>query len=181
MSIENMYINDPNVKKILTWGSRDIDATITAIRNSIVAVVAGLRSSIGASAPVQVRPFVYTDVNLTSDFFNYSINAGQNALLPSGFQIPQGRAYAFYGFKDLTPGTKVLTYLQFNVNGTNYPLSPLPIYSAWTDEENTVYFSTIKATSPSATMQIYLWSNASQTVSFQLLGLTAVPLSGVNV
>jgi len=176
-----MYANDPNVKKILTWGSRDEEDTTTTIIKSINAVVAGLRSSIGSSAPVQVRPFVYTDVNLTSDFFNYSINAGQNALLPNGFQIPQGRAYAFYGFKDLTVGTKVLTYLQFTVNGTNYPLAPLPIYNAWTDEENTVYFSLIKATAPSATLQIYLWSNAAQTVSFQLLGLTAVPLSGVNV
>jgi len=181
MSLESIYAKDPNVKKILTWGSRDEDDTTAAIIKAIDSVVAGLRSSIGQTAPVQVRPFVYTDVNLTSDFFNYSINAGQNALLPAGFQIPQGRTYAFYGFKDLTVGTKVLTYLQFTVNGTNYPLSPLPIYNAWSDEENTVYFSTIKATAPSATMQINLWSNAAQTVSFQLLGLTAVPLSGVNV
>jgi len=170
-----------SVRQILTWGSRDIDDTITAIKNAITAVVAGLRSSIGPAAPIEVRPFIYSDVNLTSDFFNYSVNAGVNALLPASFQIPQGRAYAFYGFMDLTAGTKSLTYLQVTLNGTNYPLSPLPIYKAWTDEQNTVYFSPIKATAPSASMQINLWSNAAQTVSFQLLGLTAAPLSGTNV
>jgi hypothetical protein len=170
-----------SVRQILTWGSRNEADTADAIIKALNAVIAGLRASIGPTAPIEVRPFVYSDVNLSSDFFNYSVNAGVNALLPASFQIPQGRAYAFYGFMDLTPGTKVLTYLQFTVNGTNYPLSPLPIYKAWTDEENTVYFSPIKATAPSASMQINLWSNASQTVSFQLLGLTAAPLSGVNV
>ena len=170
-----------SVTQILTWGSRNETYTADAIIKAQNAVIAGLRASIGQTAPIQVRPFVYTDVNLTSDFFNYSVNAGQNALLPAGFQIPQGRAYAFYGFTDLTVGTKVLTYLQVTLNGTNYPLTPLPIYKAWTDEENTVYFSPIKATAPSASMQINLWSNAAQTVSFQLLGLTAAPLSGTNV
>ena len=170
-----------SVRQILTWGSRNEAEIADAIIKAQGAVIAGLRASIGPTAPIEVRPFSYSDVNLTSDFFNYSVNAGVNGLLPASFQIPQGRAYAFYGFMDLTAGTKVLTYLQVTLNGTNYPLSPLPIYKAWTDAENTVYFSPIKATSPSASMQINLWSNAAQTVSFQLLGLTAAPLSGTNV
>jgi len=170
-----------SVRQILTWGSRNEAEIADAIIKAQGAVIAGLRASIGPTAPIEVRPFVYSDMNLSNDFFNYSVNAGVNALLPASFQIPQGRAYAFYGFMDLTAGTKVLTYLQVTLNGTNYPLTPLPIYKAWIDEENTVYFSPIKATAPSASMQINLWSNAAQTVSFQLLGLTAAPLSGTNV
>ena len=170
-----------SVRQILTWGSRNEAEIADAIIKAQGAVIAGLRASIGPTAPIEVRPFVYSDMNLSNDFFNYSVNAGVNALLPASFQIPQGRAYAFYGFTDLTAGTKVLTYLQVTLNGTNYPLTPLPLYKAWTDEENTVYFSPIKATAPSASMQINLWSNAAQTVSFQLLGLTAAPLSGTNV
>jgi len=170
-----------SVRQILTWGSRNEAETADAVIKSLNAVISGLRASIGGTAPIEVRPFAYSDVNLTSDFFNFSVTSGVNALLPGSFLIPQGRAYAFYGFKDLTAGTKVLTYLQITLNGTNYPLSPLPIYDAWTDEQNVVYFSPIKATSPSASMQINLWSNAAQTVSFQLKGLTAAPLSGTNV
>jgi len=170
-----------SIRQILTWGSRNEAEIADAIIKAQGAVIAGLRASIGPTAPIEVRPFVYSDMNLSNDFFNYSVNAGVNALLPASFQIPQGRAYAFYGFMDLTAGTKVLTYLQVTLNGTNYPLTPLPLYKAWTDEENTVYFSPIKATAPSASMQINLWSNAAQTVSFQLLGLTAAPLSGTNV
>jgi len=170
-----------SVRQILTWGSRNEAEIADAIIKAQGAVIAGLRASIGPTAPIEVRPFVYSDMNLPNDFFNYSVNAGVNALLPASFQIPQGRAYAFYGFTDLTAGTKVLTYLQVTLNGTNYPLTPLPLYKAWIDEENTVYFSPIKATAPSASMQINLWSNAAQTVSFQLLGLTAAPLSGTNV
>jgi len=169
-----------SIRTTLTWGSRDEIDTAKAIVLARDAVIAGLRANIGAAAPVEVRPFIYSDVNLTSDFVGFSASAGVNSLLPSSFQIPQGKAYAFYGFRDLTAGTKVLNYLQETLNGTNYPISPLPLYQAWTDEQNTVYFSPLNATTPSAALQINLTSATAQTVSFQLIGLTAVPLSGTN-
>ena len=165
----------------LTWGSRNEIDTVQAVVIAKAAVIAGLRSSIGAAAPVEVRPFIYSDVNLTSDFINFSVSSGVNALLPATFQIPTGKTYAFYGFRDLTAGTKVLSYFQITLNGTNYPISPIPLFQAWTDEQNTVYFSPLKATTPSASMQINLSSVAAQTVSFQIVGLTAVPLSGTNI
>ncbi len=169
-------------RNVLTWGSRDELATARAQRIAIDSVVAGIKASTGATQ-VEVRPVMYTDLGLTGTtdpFINYAASAGANSILPANFTVPNGKAYAFFGLRDLTAGTKSLFGFQMTIQGTNYPLAPIPLYHAWVDEENTVFFSPLKATSPASSMSITLYSINAQNVSFQLIGFVAQPLSATS-
>ena len=155
----------------LIWGTKEEDATAEAIRQSIDRIMAHLSKEVGGS--VQIRPIWYTDLfpsNTSDPFIGYSASAGANAIL-SNFKVPSGFAYAFYGLRDLTPGTKYINGLQMVYQGTNYPLSPLPLYEAWVDERNTAYFSPLFAVKQNTVLTMNLYSTAAATVSFQLIGL----------
>ncbi|MGC9116541.1 MAG: hypothetical protein ACP5ID_02875 [Conexivisphaera sp.] len=155
----------------LVWGSKEQEYTAVAIEQAIDAIISELTNEVGGD--VQVRPIWYTDLNssATADpFIGYTASAGANAIV-SNFKVQSGFAYAFYGLRDLTPGTKYISGIQMNYQGVNKPLSPLPLYEAWVDERNTAYFSPLKALKQNTTLTINLFSTAAATVSFQLIGL----------
>ncbi|MFP3131668.1 MAG: hypothetical protein RXR51_08880 [Nitrososphaeria archaeon] len=178
------YDQNKNIIEYKEWNSENLDETIKAINYSINVIINALREQ--GFSDRYVRPLIYSDLNLNYDFIDFTVSAGTNALLPSTFEIPRGKVFAFYGFMDLTAGTKVLTYLQLEldmkrsgkiISKTMIPSSPIPIYGAWTDSENTVYFTPVIVKPPYNSMQIYLTSTSSCKVSFQLIGLVGTPYS----
>jgi len=176
------YEQNKNIIEYKEWGSENLDETKKAEIYSVNAITNALKEQ--GFSNKYIIPLIYSDFNLNYDFIDFTVSAGTNALLPSTFEIPRGKVFAFYGFRDLTPGTKDLNYLQHEldikrsgkiISKTMMPNSPRPLYRAWTDSENTVYFTPIIVKPPYNSMQIYLTSTSTCKVKFQLIGLVGTP------
>lgn len=142
------------------------------------AIAAVTNPSLGI-ANAQVRPLRANDLNTAFGdvFYNFTMNAtpgSPSPLTSSGFTTATGKAYAFYGLRDLTPGTKTVTGLKFTVNGKDIPLQPIPLTANWTNLTNTTYFNVVKALQPNQSLVVNLYGVvASSTVSVQLIGYIA--------
>jgi len=177
------YDQNKNIIEYKEWGSKNLEETKKAEDYSKDAITNALREQ--GFSNIYIRQLIYSDFNLNHDFIeDFTVSAGTNALLPSTFEIHRGKVFAFYGFRDLTPGTKALNYLQLElgrklsgkiISKTMMPSSPIPLYGAWTDSENTVYFTPIIVKPPYNSMQIYLTSTSTCKVKFQLIGLVGTP------
>jgi len=133
------YDQNKNTKEYKEWDSENLDETIKARNYSINVIINALREQ--GFPNRYIRPLIYSDFNLNYNFIDFTVSAGTNALLPSTFEIPRGKVFAFYGFMNLTAGTKVLNYLKHEldikrsgkiISKTIMPNSPRPLYRAWT-------------------------------------------------
>jgi hypothetical protein len=130
-------------------------------------------------ASAVVRPLRANDLNTSyGDIFNgFTMNAtagNASVLTSASFATAVGKAYAIYGFRDLTPGTKSVTGLQANVNGKAVPLQPVPVVGADVDENGSIYFSPIYALQPNQTFTVQIFGTvASAVVTVQLIGFIA--------
>jgi hypothetical protein len=133
------YDQNKNTKEYKEWDSENLDEIIKARNYSFNVIINALREQ--GFPNRYIRPLIYSDFNLNYNFIDFTVSAGTNAFLPSTFEIPRGKVFAFYGFMDLTAGTKILTYLQLEldmkrsgkiISKTMIPSSQRPLYRAWT-------------------------------------------------
>lgn len=134
-----------------------------------------LNNVAGIPSP-RIRPIRANDLNTSyNDIFNsFTMSSTANAasaLTSAGFTTATGKAYAIYGFQDLTSGTKSVTGLQVVVNGVNIPLQNIPLTHGWTDTNGEVYFSPIYALQPNQSLAVNVYGfTASATVTVRLIG-----------
>jgi hypothetical protein len=174
---------------ITTYGSRQLDA-IASLEQTAADAVNQAAPGGPNQASWQVRPLRADDITSVASvtltnvaaagakelFIASSATAGQAGATIS-FNVPTGRRFCFYGIRNVTPGTKNLSGIQFVISGKATPLyatgsnGGIPLIRAWTDEEGACYFAPVKAFEDNGSVSItfnFLANTSAET--WQLLG-----------
>ncbi len=127
-----------------------------------------------------IRDLLASDINssYTDGTAAFTVTAtGAGPVTVTSFNVPQGKAFVFYGYLDLNAGTKYIDSIQFNINSNAVPLHPIPlVYAQLGPElgpEPAVYFSPVGPLIQNQMVTITVHFTGAGTETFSIKGFVA--------